>query len=398
MIYYTDFQELKDLAEKVGIKHKGVSYERMSLFLTHIYSSYRKGRPVIVGEDKAKYYLSADFITRQKRLNILLENKLISQTERTSKYGDRYLAYFPKKLTPINHDNIITGKEILNCKVAQKEYSTEVNDYIIPSFVRTTIDIDVDTIIKVASENYPRYIIKKRRDRKIPSTLKEYVDEQIAYFYHQIYALNNDLDYYISEDFFGKRIYTSITSLSKYVRPYIRIDGEKVVELDLQSSQPTFLAKILFDHGSLEFHDFYNSVDDIYTSLGDELGINREECKIKILQWLFSNPLANYVSPYNIKLDTIFPTDAKIINEIKSTHLEGNHREKYKNIAWLLQSEENKVFRKIWTEIGELGIPFLTIHDSILVKKQDLIEAADIMVKQLSDYFQNIKVKVHTNF
>lgn len=69
------------------------------------------------------------------------------------------------------------------------------------------------------------------------------------------------------------------------------------------------------------------------------------------------------------------------------------HRDKsHTNLAWLLQSSEVKIFTEIWTEMAQNGIPFISVHDSIICRKSDQDRALSIFNNQLSKHFITFKL------
>ena len=74
------------------------------------------------------------------------------------------------------------------------------------------------------------------------------------------------------------------------------------------------------------------------------------------------------------------------INEFKSSPEPLNPHTSIKphsNLAWLLQTTEVKLMQEVWNDLNNAGIPFLTVHDEIIVKNTNLPIAEMIMREKL---------------
>ena len=68
----------------------------------------------------------------------------------------------------------------------------------------------------------------------------------------------------------------------------------------------------------------------------------------------------------------------------------------YSNLAWLLQSTEVKVMFKVWYNLIENKIPFLSVHDEIIIRESDFIKANDIFRAVLTYEFEFFKLNGKT--
>lgn len=175
-------------------------------------------------------------------------------------------------------------------------------------------------------------------------------------------------------DIYG-RFHTNFTTLKSEIRKNCLYFGnEKLVELDINNSQPLFFAKLLYETNTnlvdvFEFDNYKNLVtkgdfyqylmDNSKTIIGKE--IDRKTAKSYTYKVLFGR---NYITSYADKLfQSLFPTIYIFIKDYK-------YREKdYRIISHELQKNEsnlifNKVVKNIFNEYP--NIPIITIHDSIM--------------------------------
>ncbi len=184
------------------------------------------------------------------------------------------------------------------------------------------------------------------------------------------------------------RVYSSFNSLKRELRQFCTIDGESLVNCDLKSSQPYFLASYLRTNytSNPDVHTFYELVtnEDIYLwlmekerELFDGQISSREECKPEFYQYLFkkSNKGTNTVQK-------IIATELPELYEIiKIEKREFAFREE--NIANFLQAKEAEIFIPICEKYSSQGC--LSVHDSLYFK-QGLL---DTINEELQIIFHN---------
>jgi len=243
-------------------------------------------------------------------------------------------------------------------------------------------------------------LLKKRKS--VLTSLHEWMREQLKYIELPIsepmppyfntflnYRAKN-LDLFVTVDSFCQRFHSPVTSLERGLRPMLRLYGEEVVEIDMVQAQPTLLGCILT--ANVGANDFSTSIEngtDIYCLLQEKSGLKtRDEAKKLLFKILFGYPSQD--------LQRIFGDADWIqwINTYKSRVEPKNpHKEKpHTNLAHLLQSSEVKIFTEIWTEMARNGIPFASVHDSIICRKSDQERALSIFNNQLSKHFINFKI------
>lgn len=162
------------------------------------------------------------------------------------------------------------------------------------------------------------------------------------------------------------RIHTNVTGLKKKSRAALRIDGEPLMEIDMVNCQPFLLARM----GREE--SFMKMCNDgiIYDHLASKLGMTRDDTKELYFKTIYGR--VQYADP---KMRSIFAQEfpqtwATIVQAKKENHA---------NLAVQLQREEVAMMEVVWADLARASIPFLTIHDAILVKLGDLEKAIELM-------------------
>ncbi len=195
----------------------------------------------------------------------------------------------------------------------------------------------------------------------------------------------NSKDMHNSFDDHG-RFHTSFTNLRKELRQFLQVDGKKLLDLDIKTSQPLFLAQILKNYNGLGTYDRFIDItenQDIYLFLLNKnpqylkstLKDSRDAIKKDILTSLF-DPQKTTAIPYNKLLNDEFP---EVYTFVK-------HYKKYEGeFLWkTLQSlESNFIYNIIFKKINDLNLFCITIHDSIMFQEKDKKVIEEIWYQEL---------------
>ena len=230
--------------------------------------------------------------------------------------------------------------------------------------------------------------------------------------------LNGDI-YYSIENTSG-RFHSNITNLSKLLRPFLRINNEPLVNLDIKNSQPylstivltnprkvalmtknaffTLLLQSLRSSHSEDVMEYISLVvsGQIYECLMEEfskngLTLSREQTKGQVLRILF----ARNRSPKNIinrKARLIFkkrfPHVHKTFSKIRGSE-KGDSFHNFKRFAILLQRIESHlilevILKRIYRDLP--GTIAVSIHDSIMtgVITNNVEAVRNIMMEELT--------------
>lgn len=204
------------------------------------------------------------------------------------------------------------------------------------------------------------------------------------------------LDLFFKVDNFSGRVHTPVTSFKSDYRKNILIAGETTCCIDVCTMQPLLLGKVLKETiGKNEYSEWIDSGEDIYLKLKSMSGIQtRDIAKKRFFEILFAHP--------NNDLAKMFGHSNWInwVNEYKRKHLPSNPHSSIKphsNLAWLLQKTEVELMRKVWNCLLSVKIPFLSVHDEIIVSLTNQSRAEIIMQEILGQFFPFFKlsIKVH---
>lgn len=202
-----------------------------------------------------------------------------------------------------------------------------------------------------------------------------------AYFDFFLNLNETHADLFFNVDNFSGRVHTPISNLHRPYRPNILLAGKPVASLDVTTMQPLLLGKILSTAiGENEYSHWINSGEDIYLKLMEKANLpDREPAKKRFFEILFSRP--------NNQLADMFGHADWIewINALKSQEMPFNphtYEKVHSNLAFLLQRTEVYIMRHVWQALKEQGIPFLSVHDEIIIQ-QDRASAAEQLFRKI---------------
>jgi hypothetical protein len=256
-----------------------------------------------------------------------------------------------------------------------------------PALVSTEIRISETEFYSDLPEKYVRYCENKKLKGEKPRSLESYGKDLAQTFYsiRRYQQLNRSRRAgFIREDQFSGRVYNVATGVPRWVRSKIYVQGEKLVEIDMKSSHAVLLWKIAPKTDFIKFlYETTSQGLDIYDRYGEMIGISdRREVKFRFLRSLYSRISSKYYKEFKRH----FPETGLVLDKIKSTdNLRNPSREKgtHTNLAYKLLNLEVKLFRLVWEGLFLADIPFLSIHDGILVPASMASRARAIMTEIL---------------
>lgn len=196
------------------------------------------------------------------------------------------------------------------------------------------------------------------------------------------------------------RVFTNFNTIKKELRQFCTIDGQKLMSIDLKSSQPYLMAQFMNKNWPEESKTFYNAVtkNDIYLYF--------------LQKWNESNPSGFYrefsltknqmVEVHLNTRDDIKPEYLKMLFKIKGRKpaldetfkkefpfVYENVQKQKEGLALTLQKEESDLFIPVCTEFAHLGC--LSVHDSLYFKPdlyQPILECLKgrFLKKQFADF------------
>jgi len=293
---------------------------------------------------------------------------------------------------PLFMDPIETGVKIRNLKVRNgvRRYLGIQQDTVDKNVLSWTRSSLLETKILVTEEIFFSDLEDKYRIYRRSKTLQglkyknfdNYLEDLARNYFsvrHYQQLDKQERSRYIKQDTFSGRIYTIATGVPKWVRSYVRIQGEPLAEIDMRATHPYLLFHILKNTDYIRFlWETTLSGKDIYEAYGERIGItDRAAVKYRFLRSIYGRMNSKYYKEFKQQ----FPEAGKVIDNIKTRNVPGNPSKKgsYTNLAYKIMNKEVKLFRKVWEGMYLAEIPFLPIHDGILVPASRLSESRVLM-------------------
>ena len=236
-------------------------------------------------------------------------------------------------------------------------------------------------------------------------------------------------DIFYSVDNTSKRFHSNVTNISKVLRPFLRINDEPLVNIDVKNCQPYLSTIILTNPSKVSWltenpvfalllqslkvshnKDVKNYIylvangqlyEYMMTAFADEgLTLNRDETKEQILRILFARNRPPKDPVNRIARDIFkreFPTVHRIFSKVRGS-MKGNKFENFKRFSILLQRIESYlmldiVLKRIYRELP--GTIAVTIHDSIMTGiLTNNIEAVRKIIHEELTFFVGIEPKI----
>ena len=399
-----------DVFNEIRVPRSSDRGERLNILLTEISRISNVLKLTVSFEDDESYiYFGSDKLkailghTRYKiEIDYLIREGILSWHDRVNHFGDSVYSFEPIFYTPISR-----GVQVRNLKVRNgvrrylgihnEKISPEVFKWIRPSLIKTEIRISEADFYSGIEEKYERYRLSKTYKGERFRSLENYRKDLNLTFYSIKQYQQFDKyrrSSYVREDKFSGRIYNIATGVPRWVRSYIFLDNEPVVEIDMKSSHAVLLWNIVPRTDWVRFLYELTSRDcDIYQGYGDLLGINdRREVKFRFLRSLYSRPNSKFSQEFS----RLFPEAGEILDEIKRTdnpRNPSNGKGTHTNLAFKLLNMEVRLFKKVWEAFSLEEIPFLSIHDGILVPASKVTRARALMTEILRHEIPIIETK-----
>lgn len=225
-------------------------------------------------------------------------------------------------------------------------------------------------------------------------TIDHPTSELPVYFRAFLDHRDDSLDMFFTVDGFSGRIHTPVVNLKGIFRKKLRLKNSLLCSLDVKQMQPTILAKILDERvGNNPFSSAVFKGIDVYLVLLEQNKAltTREEAKKFLFQLIFGKPMDDIGRAFEGNTEWV-----NWINEYKSRPEPGNPhgRDTHTNLAWLLQSQEVAIMTNIWQALMNKKIPFLTIHDDVLIRNRDKEAALVIFNACLRKSFKKFEITI----
>jgi hypothetical protein len=200
------------------------------------------------------------------------------------------------------------------------------------------------------------------------------------------------LPIFFKVDDFSGRVHTPVSGFHREYRPYLLIDGQLTCSIDVCTMQPLLLSKVLKEQiGCNEFSEWIEAGEDVYVKLQGKAALQtRDAGKDRFFEILFSQPSNSLADLFGESSWINWINTYKQSIEPRNPHLYKRHS----NLAWLLQTAEVGIMRKVWRALNASGVPFLSVHDEIICKQSHLKHAVKIMHEALSSKLTAFKLKI----
>ena len=380
-------------------------------------------------------------------LNRYLDNRNERILEEFIKKNDELLLW--EKYCCVNSDlNIQNLDEVIDLRVKNK--LNEMNEVVSWDFVSKKERNKINQSLSNINEWKIKYRIDKRNEYDV-------IVDDLNYLKSNRFS---DLDNVFKRDNYGKRLYNSYSRVIREYRKYIKIDNEEVVELDIKSCFLSLLYvfikrlnsdidddlvidvkkklteldgsfesrngiefvnkfKSIFENdgiysnedNSIEFRDYY---DLIRLSYGEKKynELSRNSFKELVFRVLFSDSnIKKTIKMEDENIDEIenrlFGIEGKILmNDLRKIDLrnwienKGGRIKKYNrgnNISLILMNYENRVMDILRLILMNKRIKFISVFDSLLVKKSDYKKVFKLGNSVLSDIDKSLKFSMKTD-
>lgn len=395
-----DLNYTYDVFKEISVPKSSDRGERLNILLTELTRISNVLKLTVSFDDDESYiYFGSDKLKAilghgryRSEIDYLIREGILSRHEKKSRFGDSVYSFEPIYYVPVSR-----GVQVRNLKVRNgirkylgihnERISPDVFKWIRSSLIKTEIRISEAEFYAGLEEKYEKYKAGKQYKGERFRSLENYRKDlnQTFYSIRQFQQFDKfRRSGYVREDTFSGRIYNIATGVPRWVRSYIFLDGEPVVEIDMKSSHAVLLWKIVPRTDYVRFiYDLTSRGCDIYQGYGDLIGIkDRREVKFRFLRSLYSR----YNSKQSQEFNRNFPEAGRILDDIKRSdnpRNPSNDKGTHTNLAFKLLNMEVKIFKKIWESLYLEDIPFLSIHDGILVPASKVTRAQAIMTEIL---------------
>ena len=226
--------------------------------------------------------------------------------------------------------------------------------------------------------------------RKGKKVIKRTMNKGTASYYRMcIDRFNSDKFFHV--DYNTGRVYSGLTNLPKLLRPFLTIEGEPFVELDISNSQPLILSLVYrkwCEYNCLGIQkdgDEYQllcETGNFYNNFKDYIKTNQvpvaDTFKTDVFTRIFFNEDFAKLNSYQKLFKKRFPSVFECISDIKKPN--------YKAVSEKLQKyEADLIINKIGNRLIEEGIiNFYTIHDAIAVTRNNAVKVLEIMNEEFT--------------
>ena len=392
-------QALSDIVNLLRTEIKGFSEDCLKQVISIVACHIRKDNsevPLKVTYIKKTVPQGDKYLKGLNELEIIIRSGTAIKGETSYKYS--FAPDYKSKFisVPLNNQKLIRRIELAN-EVLRKEAAKSIRKH--GDQVKFLKQMTID-------ENYTEVL---------KSSYAEGTDQYNFILASATRIINEDI--YYRRDNTSGRFHSNVTNLAKGLRPYLRVKGQPLVNVDIKNSQP-YLSTIILTNPSKVSCMTENSAfalllqtlqvsqnedvkhyislvvcGQLYEYLMKEFDLTRDETKVQVLRILFARnrmPKDGINRKCRMIFKSKFPTVHKIFSKVRGRE-RGDKFHSFKRFAILLQRIEaflmlDVILKRIYKELP--GVVAITIHDSVLtgILTNDINAVREIMVEELTKF------------
>ncbi len=361
------------------------------------------------------------------------DNFISTQEKRSTLNPERKWNYLKLNLQFIqSEDSIISTKMLINPVYERtiikyfkriKQNQTKLENYISDTLSATSIDIDDTQKINIISQ---LVVAKKDKDAfmlenpfesgdKVAKLKRNLKDSNYYINYERLLIStinrinikldkNNDISkskHGVRKSKYGNRISHMCSNIPRELRSSLKIQGEKITEVDILTSQPSFLLSMIedwfykSDFGAknnivypesfiksynlaqldMDGVDFYEKMIINFKNRVGDINFTRDQMKLLFMKVVFGDLGYEEIRGFNREglIISFFGSDfyafLESVNKLEVSGIDKS--ESYKNLSALLQRLESKFLEEVMNDLVTKRIMFLPLYDSLIVSQSD---------------------------
>lgn len=262
-------------------------------------------------------------------------------------------------------------------------------------FYKITDSYFINKCNKIAAKNleFVREVTSKIRtnieDLVLPLEIRERYNLPTEFFHQKgvtkFCSYNN-----ITEKLYSSgRVFNAITGMKREFRHcFVHKDGSNLTEIDISAAQYYFISVDMNENGFTDIklnNDLKEGI--FYENLMKEIHYtnSRDDFKVELQKSYFNINKSKRSHYIDVAIAKLYPNLKNYIELLDSLPKESSFP--FKTIgAYAQRLESDTIVNTIGYDLIDKGIWFVTIHDAILVKEQDVNSAINILETRLESY------------
>lgn len=217
--------------------------------------------------------------------------------------------------------------------------------------------------------------------------------DKVAAYREQIRWINDKAWKFIVDDFSG-RIHTTVTQLKRELRPFLRVNGLPLAQIDIKCCQLLLIGWLAKEAGLVDARYLRICEDDLYSYIAEKLSLNRKDVKLQLMQrGLFSSNRSRHQQTVVMRFFAKdFPKIMAFVRQKKRGAKTKDNLKPHNRLACAAQMAEVEfVIDRVCARIRrERPATFVTtIHDSLLF----LPDNADYVMFVMADEFNKLHLR-----